>query len=176
MDLDECRVQSLNPSKSFGPLTFSVTGCDIVDRFLSFCNQDILSSRYNSLLVHTYQTVQFCVFLPRKAAHCGIISTQGMTHAKFPVDEQWLIAHPSPNVANLCFVSQGISTTHALAVIKNVDQINRFDFMGLNPTGCQIAISSSLIKRLRAEGTSLKSGLIIENIYKLQLCCLVVLL
>lgn len=45
-----------------------------------------------------------------------------------------------PNITNLCFVSQWIATTHTSTVIKDVDQINRFDFMGLNATGCQIAI------------------------------------
>lgn len=45
-----------------------------------------------------------------------------------------------PNITNLSFVSQRIATTHTSTVIKDVDQINRFDFMGLNPTGCQIAI------------------------------------
>lgn len=43
-----------------------------------------------------------------------------------------------PNITNLCFVWQWIATTST--VIKDVDQVNRFDFMGLKATGCQIAI------------------------------------
>lgn len=48
-----------------------------------------------------------------------------------------LIHHPQISLISVLF--HRIATTH-IHSNYDVDQINRFDFMGLNPTGCQIAI------------------------------------